>query len=259
MRGIKWVLVLALLLVLPNRVRTQPVKAAAPAPAFRVLVFFGTAGFFHNSIYYVNKVWSSLGEANGFAVDTARDPKVFNPDSLKKYQVVVFNNVTHAGDLLNADQKAAWWTWSKTHGYLGMHAAADTYGTWPEYSQWMGGELSVHSGTDSGTMNLDTTDFARNHPIVKDQALPAQVRFREEWYSFKVNPRTYPGMHVLYTLDEKTFKPGVVMGDHPIVWVKELPEGGRMVYMGMGHEDNVFKPELDLGYGFVSKIMLSSL
>jgi len=237
-----------------------PAEAAADqAPAFRVLIFLGMKGFVHNSYRFIDKVWDTLAVRNNFAIDTSNNSAVFNPDSLKKYQAVICNNNTHLGDALNAEQKAAFFTWTKTHGFLGMHSVADANNTWPEFSAWMGGELSVHSGTDSATLNIDTGDFARNHPIIKDQALPLKMTIREEWYSFKANARTYPGMRVLYTVDENTFKPGVVMGDHPIVWVKEQPEGGRMVYMGMGHEDNLFVEDRHLGYDFMSKIMLSSL
>jgi cytochrome c len=240
-----------------------PVHAATTAsdqaPAFRVLIFLGMKGHVHNSYRFINRVWDTLAAHNNFAIDTSNNGAVFHPDSLKKYQAVVFNNNTHIGDALDAGQKAAFFTWARTHGFLGMHGTADADNSWPEFSAWMGGELSVHSGTDSATMNIDTGDFAKNHPIIKDQALPSKATFREEWYSFKLNPRTYPGMRVLYTVDEKTFKPGVVMGDHPIVWVKEQPEGGRMVYMGMGHEDNLFFEDRHLGYDFVGKIMLSSL
>lgn len=228
-------------------------------PRFKALMYWQAGDFFHNSTHYVKRVWRTLGARHNFQVDSANTATAFTAANLRQYQAVIWINNTKPGNVLNPDQKAAWFEYIKTGGYLGMHAATDAVGTWPEYIQQVGGELSVHSPTEPATLNLDTGGFARNHPIVKEGGLPATANFREEWYSFRTNPRLDPEVKVLYTLDEKSFHPGVVMGDHPIVWVKELKEGGRLLYMGMGHEDNLFKPELDQGYAFVEKVMLSSL
>jgi type 1 glutamine amidotransferase len=237
-----------------------PAPAAAQAqPKFKALMYWQAGDFFHNSTHYVKRVWRTLAAKHNFVIDSSNAATAFTAANLRQYQCVIWINNTKPGNVLNPDQKAAWFEYIKTGGYLGMHAATDAVGTWPEYIKQIGGELSVHSPTEPATMNVDTGDFARNHPIVKEGGLPSTINFREEWYSFRTNPRLDPEVKVLYTLDEKTFHPGVVMGDHPIVWVKEIAPGGRIVYMGMGHEDNVFKPELDQGYAFVEKIMLSSL
>lgn len=48
---------------------------------------------------------------------------------------------------------------------------------------------------------------------------------------------------VLYTLDESSCENpcSPAMGDHPIVWVRQEPTGGRLFYSGMGHMDHVFQ------------------
>lgn len=244
---------LALAILAPGSVRAQA------QPRFKALMYWQAGDFFHNSTTYIKRVWRTLAEKNNFIVDSSNVATAFTAANLKQYQCVIWINNTKPGNVLNPDQKAAWFEYIKTGGYLGMHAATDAVGTWPEYIKQVGGELSVHSPTEPATLNLDTGNFAKSHPIVTEANLPAQANFREEWYSFRTNPRLDPEVKVIYTLDEKSFHPGVVMGDHPIVWVKQLKEGGRLLYMGMGHEDNVFKPELDQGYAFVEKIMLSSL
>jgi len=41
-------------------------------------------------------------------------------------------------------------------------------------------------------------------------------------------------VHVLATADEKSYKPEIPMGDHPMIWI--TPEFDRAVYIGIGHD-----------------------
>jgi type 1 glutamine amidotransferase len=230
------------------------VLAGAPAwgqtPAFRVLVFSGTGGFVHDCIPSANKFMQDLGAANNFAVDVSTAATVFTAANLAKYKVVVWNNTTKPGSLLNQDQRAAFLTWAKTNGYFGLHAALDTEGSWPEIIDWVGVQFSSH-GTGMPTVRLD--------PEGKGSEVTAgvgdSVKMDEEWYSFKSNPRGLPGLKVLYAVDESTCPYCVKMGDHPVAWTREYPAtGARIFYMAMGHMPYVYQ-----NHAFSKKLMLNAM
>jgi type 1 glutamine amidotransferase len=76
------------------------------------------------------------------------------------------------------------------------------------------------------------------HPAAR--GLPAQWEMKDEWYSFKNNPRP-GGAKVIATLDERTYSPAGMGGqqlrmgsDHPIVW-RKCVGNGRSFYSAIGH------------------------
>jgi type 1 glutamine amidotransferase len=81
--------------------------------------------------------------------------------------------------------------------------------------------------------------------VIEDPTHPATARLpvrwtvTDEWYAFTRNPRDR--VHVLATVDERTYAGGVMGPDHPIEWSRE-PTGmsGRMWYTAMGHPDNLW-------------------
>jgi type 1 glutamine amidotransferase len=207
--------------------------------AFKVLDFWGVGGFAHGSRVAANTYLDSLSKAGIFQVDASDQPSVFTPANLAQYKVIVMNNTTEAGKILNTDQRAALLDFMKKKGFVGMHGAGDTKGSWPEYTTFLGGELSSHGG-GIAKLNIDSSPYAKTHPVMS--GLAPTMAFDEEWYAYKTNPRLTPGVHVLYTLDEASCPNCTKMGgDHPIVWVKEEPLGGRVFYYAMGHGDNIFK------------------
>jgi type 1 glutamine amidotransferase len=175
----------------------------------------------------------------GIGVDKSEDPAVFTAENLAKYRIVVLNSSTEMGKLLSVDQRSALMAFIRTKGVVAWHASGDVKGTWPEYTTYLGGELSSH-GAGIGTVRRDKGPIAAGLPMSDDTA-----RFDEEWYAYKTNPRTTPNVTVLYTLDEASCKTpcSPEMGDHPIVWVRNEPTGGRFFYSGMGHMDHIFSKD----------------
>lgn len=214
--------------------------AALPAGAakFKVLDFWGVGGFAHGSRTAANTLLDSLAKVLDVTIDKTDQATAFTAANLATYQVVLLNNTTEAGKILNVDQRAALLAHMKTKGYVGFHGAGDTKGTWPEYTTYLGGELSSHGG-GIATLNIDPCNKA--HPIL--EGIEATVKFDEEWYAYKTNPRLSPNVQILYTLDESscpncTKMPG---GDHPIAWTKTDPAGGRTFYYAMGHGNSIFQ------------------
>lgn len=209
----------------------------------RVLVFSRTAWYRHDAIPQINEYLVELGREHGFAVDATEDPAVFTPDTLGRYQVVVFNNTTDIGKSLDDEQKQAFIGWFRGGGgYVGLHAASVHHDTWPWYAEMLGTNFNSDVEHQRGKVLVETA--ARDHPAVKH--LPRELWIAEEWMNFETSVRGLPGTTVLLTLDESTIdttvkpyfrdKGGRPMGkDHPIAWTREF-EGGRVFYTNFGHD-----------------------
>ncbi|HEV7347321.1 ThuA domain-containing protein [Telluribacter sp.] len=204
----------------------------------RILVFSKTAAFRHTSIEAGQKALMQLGKEKGFAVDTTEDASRFNEENLKKYQAVVFLSTT--GDVLNAQQQNAFERYIQAGGgYLGIHAAADTEYDWPWYNQLAGAWFANHPMPD----NVQKGEFVvvdKNHPSTS--FLPERWEREDEFYSFK---NISPALHVLLTIDEKTYKGGTNGDNHPMAWYQEF-DGGRSFYTAGGHTGATFSEPLFL-------------
>ena len=99
------------------------------------------------------------------------------------------------------------------HGYVGIHAAADTEYGWPWYGKLVGAYFRNHpNGTPTATV-------VREHATHPSTAhLPERWTRVDEWYNYQSpenpNPggggtdysaRNTPGVKVLLTMDESTY------------------------------------------------------
>ncbi len=196
--------------------------------AFRVLVFSKTAGFRHDSIPAGIATLRALGDTHDFAVDATEDAGAFTGENLAQYAAVVFLNTT--GDVLNAVQQTAFEGYIQAGGgYVGVHSAADTEYSWPFYGELVGAYFESHPNNPN--VRAGTIKVADQvHP--SSAHLPKRWDRTDEWYSFRTNPRG--NVHVLATLDERTYQGGTMGHDHPIAWC--LPyQGGRAWYTALGH------------------------
>lgn len=214
--------------------------AAAKA---KVLDFWAVGGFAHGSRTAANTLLDSLSKAMDFDLVLADNASAITAANLAQYDVIILNNSTESGKLFNPDQRTALLDFMEKKGYIGFHGAGDTKGSFPAYTTYLGAELSSHGG-GIARLDLDTSAYAKASPITK--GMVTTVSFDEEWYAYKTNPRLAPNVKVLYTLDEATCANCTKMSppnpsDHPVVWVKEPPGGGRTFYYAMGHYDHIFK------------------
>ncbi len=198
---------------------------AAPIAAFAVLVFSKTAGFRHDSIPAALAALEKLGAAHGFAVTASEDGAAFTDQGLAAFQSVVFLNTT--GDVLDEAQQQSFERYvSGGGGYVGVHAAADTEYDWPFYGRLVGAWFRGHPAVQDATVLVAD----RAHPATS--MLPARWQRRDEWYAYRGNPRG--NMHVLATVDERSYQGGDMGPDHPIAWCHEVGRG-RAFYTGGGH------------------------
>jgi type 1 glutamine amidotransferase len=223
----------------------------------KVLVVTTTTGFRHSSIPTAEKVIAQLGQDSGaFTVDYARvepnDPQFkgadgkpdhakvnaaiqqvlaqkMSPEALKGYDAVVFANTT--GDLPLPDRDA-FIEWVKSgKGFVGMHAAGDTFHGYKPYLDMLGAEFKTHGAQ----VSVDAINQDQECPMCRH--LPSTWVVFDEIYQFKNFERST--VHGLLTLDkhpnDKT------PGDYPVSWCKEFGKG-RVFYTSFGHREDVWDP-----------------
>jgi type 1 glutamine amidotransferase len=195
----------------------------------RILVYSKTRGFHHASIPAGIAAIQKLGAENNFAVDTTTDSTYFTKKTLKKYAAVVFLSTT--GNVLNDEQQVAFQKYIKSGGgFVGIHAATDTEYDWPWYNQLVGAYFKSHPKPQEAVLNVvDPTHISTQH-------LPAKWKRTDEWYNFK---SIQNGLHVVLTIDEKSYTGGENGDTHPMAWYHEF-DGGRAFYTELGHMDAAF-------------------
>ncbi|MBJ6359767.1 ThuA domain-containing protein [Paenibacillus sp. GCM10012307] len=218
--------VFSLLFILSFLLQLLPPAPASAHDLYKVLVFSKTEAFRHDSIPAGIAAIRQLGAEYHFSVDTSEDSAIFNQQSLSQYSAVIFLNTT--GDILNNNQQQAFENYIRNgNGYVGVHSASDTEYSWPWYGELVGAYFKGHPQVQSA--NVKVADSV--HPSTK--TLPKVWTRTDEWYSYQTNPRGK--VHVLATLDEKSYTGGDMGFDHPFAWCHKY-DGGRAWYTGGGHE-----------------------
>lgn len=195
----------------------------------KILVMFKTNGFHHTSIPVGVAAIQQLGRENGFDVDTTTESDIFTYKTLSKYAAIIFLNTS--GTILNAKQKKGFQSYIRSGGgFVGVHAATDTEFEWPWYNQMIGAWFKNHPKQQMARLLVKD----RHHPSTKH--LPAIWERKDEWYNFKdINS----DIHVLITIDEKSYEGGTNGGFHPIAWYHNF-EGGSVFYTALGHREDAY-------------------
>lgn len=219
-----------------------PKMAAGPK---RMLFVTQSSGFRHPTVArktsdysHTEQIMLQLAvECGDFRVDCTQDVAAdFTPELLANYDVVAFYTT---GDLPIPEATREWflntWLAEEGHGFLGLHAAADTYHGYKPYWDMIGGTFAGHpwgSNTDV-VLRLHADD----HPAAKPWgAAGVQIPFTDEIYQFKNwQPEK---VRVLMSLDMEATeikKPYHV----PVLWVKDYGKG-RVMHMSLGHREDVW-------------------
>lgn len=199
----------------------------AAAPPERVLVFTKTAKFRHDAIPVAVTTLQRLVVDEGMAADHTEDARVFTPENLARYRVVVFASTT--GDVLEDAQQAALEAFvRKGGGFIGVHAAADTEYDWPWYGQLVGAYFQNHPP------GLQSTQV---QPEKDGKPVGPRWPITDELYNYRANPRGQ--VQVIATVDEREYDGGTMGTDHPIAWCHAF-DGGRSWYSGLGHDAAIY-------------------
>lgn len=215
--------VFSLLFLLSSIAWITPVKNNERAK-IRVLIFFKTVGYYHQSIPAAVAAIQHTARAEKIIVDTTRDADQFTKAILSNYNCVVF--LSTSGDVLNEDQQKALQEYvEQGGGFAGIHSVTDTEYDWPWFGKLVGAWFAHHPEIQEA--KLDITD--RKHPATKH--LPDTWIRKDEWYNFK-NLDT--ALYVLIKVDESSYKGGRHGENHPVAWCHEVGKG-KSFYTSGGH------------------------
>lgn len=214
----------------PTFDRVPPDLPALTRPA--VLIVSKTNGYRHDSIAQAVPAIAALVKARGWSSFATENAAVFNPESLAKFDVIVFANAS--GDIYTPDQRAAFQAFiASGGGFVGLHSAGD--GSHPGWFVKLRGNRHF-TGHPGGADQFQTTDLIladRSHPATR--ALPERWRWTDEYYSWDEAPGS--DAHILARLDETKMRlePKLQMGDHALIWWR--CEGrARIFYSALGHK-----------------------
>lgn len=203
----------------------------------RLLYLTLSAGFKHDSVPMSRDIVTEIGQRSGaFDVTLTDDVSPFTAASLKNYDAVMFYTT---GELpMNDEQKQAFVHFVRSgHGFVGVHSATDTFYTWPDYLEMIGGYFNDHPWHQNVT--VDVVD--PSNPIVS--ALAPSFQINDEIY--QISDFQYRDSHVLLRLDPASVdmkKENVHRRFYgwPLAWTRSFGEG-RVFYTTLGHEQAVWK------------------
>jgi len=214
-----------------------PLGARAERPPERVLYFTYSAGYRHDVIPLSGAVLTQLGMASGaFQVTVTEDLSEFSTQNLERYAAVMFYT---SGEIpMSSAQKTALLDFVRTgRGFLGFHSATDTFYTWPDYLDLIGGYFNGHPWHQRVSIEVtDATD-----PVVA--FLGSSLPLNDEIY--QISDFDYRGSRVLLRLDQSSVDLGKA-GVHqrfygwPLAWKRSFG-AGRVLYSALGHEPSVWQ------------------
>jgi len=237
----------------------QRIEAAIPAKAFvqprkprRLLIFELNVGYGgHGSIPTASLAFTLMGQKTGaFETVISKDPSVFEPENLKKFDAVFFNNTV--GNLFQDPglrQSLVEFVYGGG-GLMGVHGTtvAFTYWPgaredWPEFGIMLGGRGANHrDSTEHVFIKLDDPDHPVNQPFGGKG-----FDYRDEF--FRVHEAySRDRVRVLLSIDtEKTdMNQGAPRGnctradnDYALAWVRNYGRG-RVFYCTIAHNPYVF-------------------
>jgi hypothetical protein len=207
------------------------------------VVAIAEKGGVHQPFVDAAKVWLAReAQEGGFTVDYIENTEPIDDAFLARYRL--FIQLNYPPYMWTPTAVAAFQKYIEEGrgGWIGFHHATllgefDGYPMWPWFSSFMGGIRFVDYIPGFATAKV--TVEAPEHPVMKGVAKTITIE-NEEWYTWSKSPR--PNVHVLASVDEKTYSPASskTMGDHPVVWSNERMKA-RNVYIFMGHHAELFQ------------------
>jgi len=215
----------------------RPLGARAERQPERILYFTCSAGYRHEVIPLSKAILTQLGRDSGaFEVTASEDTSEFSNENLDRYAAVMFYT---SGELpMSGGQKTALLNFVHSgRGFIGVHSATDTFYTWPDYLDLVGGYFNGHPWHQAVTIEaVDPGD-----PLVA--FLGSFSQFEDEIY--QISDFDYRRSHVLLRLDPSSVDLGKT-GVHqrfygwPLAWKRSYGQG-RVFYTALGHEASVWR------------------
>jgi type 1 glutamine amidotransferase len=209
---------------------------------FRVVIFHKTNGFRHGSINAGIDMIEDFGLENDWIVEDSQNSNIFTDTNLATVDVVVWLN-TSGNNLLTGTEQDAFENYIQNGGgFVGFHAATDTYRnqSWPWYNDLVGAIVQTGPNHTSNNFNA-TMDVVGSHPAVEH--LGTEWNKDEEYYYWELNGGyIFDGnidlLRVRSTGSQSYDVP------RPITWYKEF-DGGRSFYTALGHNSGDYNNDDD--------------
>ena len=241
-----------------------PEKAyAKPKKERKVLVFSKTAGFRHASIATGKIAFTEMGKKTGaFETVISDDLENFEPKTIDQFDGILFLSTTmdpfapskqewdalddkgkkEAEKKVERLQKSLMSFVKGGKGFIGIHAATDTFYNWSEYGEMIGGYFDGHPWGAGHDVSIKVEPGQESHPLVA-MFEGKNVDFKEEIYQFKA-PYDSKKVHMLLRLDpEKTDMklPGIKRTDNDfgVAWARPWGKG-RVFYCSLGHNHDIY-------------------
>lgn len=235
-------------------------KAALASTKKSLLLFTKSSGWEHNVVNrsggrpsIVEQAVTTLGERNGYEVECSKDGRIFDSKEFQKHAAALFFTTgdlskpgTDANPPMSIKGKQALLDAVRGGlGFVGVHAAADTFHTEPDpddrsnryivhgeqsdpYLRMLGGEFIIH-GSDPRLQTTNLIVIDPKFPGLEGVASP--VSFTEEWYSLK---DFVPDLHVILALETQGMKGECYQRpSYPATWAR-MHGKGRVFYTAMG-------------------------
>ena len=219
-----------------------------PAQTYKVAHYTETSGYNHGTWDESLAMFQSFSYP-GFTITVDQHSGsgfMDTPEVLNSYDVVVFSN-TSGSNIMTATQRANFEQYIyQGGGYLGIHAASDTYrhstanggstGTWDWYAENASG-ATVQQGPNHTSQNHNNTMTHQvpAHPSLAN--VPSPWNKTEEYYYWE-NGYLAPGFTELLRVGTT----GSNSYDAPrmMAHCKEYPNGSRVFYTALGHDKDNF-------------------
>ena len=204
-----------------------------------VLVYSRTLGFRHrDAIEKGNPILKRLAEELGYRCVVSEDPSVFDPENVRKWDLMIFNNTTGRMNFSEPRRLKAFMDRIKVDGagFMGFHAAADCFYAWPEYGEMLNAYFAGHPWNQVVRVRIEDPD----HPLMKPFGKGPFV-IRDEIYQFRNYKRS--NVRVLMSIDPRSVD--ISRGrrpdrDYAMCWIRTWGKG-RVYYCAHGHYGHVFE------------------
>ena len=236
----------------------QQIETALPVKPFvvprqprKLLIFDLNVGYpGHRSIPTANLAFKLMGKKTG-AFDTviSSDPDIFQPQNLKQFDAVFFNN--NVGNLFTAPplrQSLLEFVYGDG-GLLGVHGTSvaftrwpGAHEDWPEFGTMLGARGACHhENTERVFIKIDDPE----HPLTKHFTVNG-FDYRDEFFRFHA-PYSRNRVRVLLSIDKEKNDLQDKSKDHcfrqdrdyALAWVRNYGRG-RVFYSTIAHNPDVF-------------------
>ena len=239
---------------LPGKATVKPRKPR------RLLIFDLNVNYGgHPSVGHANYAFTEMGRKTGaFETVVSRDPQMFRPEILRKFDAVFFNN--NVGNLFQDEtlrQNLLDFVYAGG-GLMGLHASTTAFTfwpgaheDWPDFGIMIGARGSTHRESKEHVyIKLDDP----GHPVNR-VFNGKDFEYRDEFFRF-FDPYSRDLVRVLASMD--TLKTDLEQGrafgkvirpdkDYAVSWVRQYGKG-RIFYCTIAHNPSVFQDPMILEY-----------